>query len=277
MYGVLDLPITFDSDIIPNIMYNATYQIYQIAHNKGITMGYISRIYNKHPVFPCVYDLPTIQLELMVNGEPAPCPFHPLYDLPLNNYRYIVAHKPQPENFDYQPGTPGEAETAEFITRYLTDQTPIIDDVLTTVYEMPSTPDISALDTTVGFGENWHGREEEDGDSWYWAQSPAEIILTSPTSQHVVLEIMFFLVNIPPDAASDYQSRLQIQLDAGSTTVVEIEAGKLTAIPLELTPGKHTLTLNLEAGNFQPSALGSDDPRQLSFAIRYLNLRTTSP
>jgi hypothetical protein len=66
-------------------------------------------------------------------------------------------------------------------------------------------------------------------------------------------------------------------MDTGLQTVVKIEAGKLITIPLQLTPGKHTLTLNLEAGNFQPTALGGDDPRLLSFAVHYINLRTTSP
>ena len=152
-----------------------------------------------------------------------------------------------------------------------------MDDTLITVYEMPGTPDISALDTTVGFGENWYGREESNGDAWHWAQSPAQLILTSPKTQTVSLELMFFTIYIPPDAGNDYQSRLQVSLNNGPITVVEIEAGKLTTIPLELPPGKHTLVLNLEAGSFQPTALGGDDPRHLSFAVRYINLRTSLP
>jgi hypothetical protein len=276
MYGVLDLPRTFD-DKTSNIMYNATYQIYQMSHNKGIPMGYISRIYNRHPVFPCVYDLPAEELELRVNGEPSLCPFEPLYDLPLNNYRYVVVHKPQPEYFDYRPGTPGEAETAEFIDRYLSNQTPIIDDALTRVYQMPTMPDVSVLTTTLGFGKNWYGRESANGEAWHWAQSPAELVITSPATQSVVLEIMVFTVYIPPEYDNNYRSHLYVTMDTGLQTVVKIEAGKLITIPLQLTPGKHTLTLNLEAGNFQPTALGGDDPRLLSFAVHYINLRTTSP
>jgi hypothetical protein len=249
--------------------------MYQMFHNKGVSMGYISRIYNKHPVFPCVYDLSAEEFELRVNDEPASCPFQPRYDLPLNNYRYIVIHKPQPEFFDYKPGTPGEAEAAEFISQYLSDETPIIDDALTAVYAMPLTPDISALKTTLGFGENWHGSESANGVSWRWAQSPAELIITSPISQSVVLEIMTFTVYIPPEHDNNFQSRLHIEMDNGFQTVVVIEAGKMTAVPLELIAGKHILTLNLEGGNFQPTALGGDDPRFLSFAVRYVNLRTT--
>lgn len=274
MYGVLDIPVTFH-EAMPNILYNATYQIYQMYHSKGIPMGYISRTYYEHPVFPCLYDPPAGELELRVNGEQAPCPFHPLYDLPLNNYRYVVVHKPRPENVDYVPGTPGEAEAAEFINQYLSNQTPIIDDALTTVYEMPSTPDISALMPTVGFvDDNWHGLEVVEDESWRWAQSPAELILTSPITQEVVLEMMIYTIYIPPNQEADYRSRLQVKTDTGSRIVVEIEAGKLATIPLTLSPGKQTLTLNLEAGNFQPTALGGEDPRFLSFAIRYLNLAT---
>jgi hypothetical protein len=275
MYGVLDIPVTFH-DAMPNILYNATYQIYQIYHSKGIPMGYISRTYHEHPLFPCLYDPPAGESELRINGRQAPCPFHPLYDLPLYNYRYVVVHKPQPENIDYVPGTPGEREAAEFIAQYLGNQTPIIDDALTTVYEMPPAPDASALMTTVGFvDDNWHGLEVVGDDSWRWAQSPAELILTSPITQNVVLEMMIYTVYIPPNQNANYRSRLQVETDTGSHMVVEIEAGKLVAIPLTLSPGKHILTLNLEAGNFQPSAHGGNDPRFLSFAVRYLNLRTT--
>jgi hypothetical protein len=276
MYGVLDLPITFQENI-PNIMYNATYQMYQMSHAKGISMGYISRIYRSHPIFPCIYDLPTGEMELTVNNEPTPCPFKPLYDLPLNDYRYIVIHKPQPEFFDYKPGTQGEADAAEFIDTYLSDQTPIIDDALTTVYEMPPSPDLSVLTTTLGFGTNWYDQETSNGGSWRWAESPAELIITSPSRQDVILELMIHTVYIPSDAGDGYQSLLDVRMNDGFLATIQIEVGKLTAFPLQLAPGQNILTLDLEAGSFQPLSLGGNDPRFLSFAIKYINLQTTSP
>jgi hypothetical protein len=275
IYGVFDVPQTYDQSIT-TAQYNATYQMYQIHHSKGIPMGYLSRTYGKHPVFPCFFQLPSEKGQLLVNGDPAPCPFHPLYDLPLNNYRYVVVHKPQPEFFDYKPGTQGEAEAAEFINTFLSDQTPIIDDHLTTVYQMPASPDISALFTTLGYGENWHGPEAADGDSWRWAASPAELIISSPVTQKVTLEMDFFVVYIPPDAAENYQSRLHIEMDNGFQTIVEIETGQMTAVPLQLSPGKQILTLTLEAGGFQPSNEQGEDNRFLSFAVRYINLVTTN-
>lgn len=276
MYGVLDLPVTFQ-EIVPNIMYNATYQMYQMAHGKGIAMGYISRTYRNHPVFPCVYDLPAGEMELRVNGEPAPCPFKPLYDLPLNNYRYIVIHKPQPEYFDYKPGAQGEADAAEFVDTYLSDQTPIIDDALTTVYEMPPTPDLSLITTTLGYGANWYAQEVSDGGYWRWADTPAKLIITSPIHQEIILELMIHTVYVPPDAGEGYQSLLQMSMDNGFQTTVQIAEGKLTAVPLQLAPGQNILTLDLEAGSFQPLSLGGNDPRYLSFAVNYINLQTTSP
>jgi hypothetical protein len=246
-----------------------------MSHNKGIPMGYISRTYDRHPVFPCIYNfIPEEAIDILVNDKPAPCPFNPLYDLPRNHYRYIVFHKPQPEYFDYKPGTPGEAETAEFINLYLSQETPIIDDSLTVVYQMPDEPDLSALPTTLGLGDNWHAQETAGDSSWRWAESPAELIISSPAIQNVVLEIMISSVYIPPARGENDPSRLYLEMGTDFQTMIEIEAGKLTEIALELSPGKQSLFLNLEAGNFQPSAQGNGDTRHLSFAVHYLNLRT---
>ncbi|MCI0395436.1 MAG: hypothetical protein L0332_05465 [Chloroflexi bacterium] len=274
VYGVLDLPITAD-DSIPTIMYNATYQMYQMAHGKGIAMGYISRTYASHPIFPCLYDLALETPDVLVNGEPAPCPFHALYDLPLNNYRYVVWHKPQPEYGDYKPGSPGELAAAEFVARYFAGQEPVVEDELVVVYAVPPTVDASLLPTTLMLGENWHGREEDGNLAWRWARSPATLILNAPRRQEVVLEILTQSVYDPsPEQDGATRGRLQVEMDTGFRTVVEIEPGQLTTIPLELPAGKHTLTLGLESGNYQPSAYGVADSRWLSFAVRWLNLRT---
>jgi hypothetical protein len=274
MYGVLDLPITPDEEV-PVIMYNATYQIYQMIHSKGIPMGYISRTYDQHPIFPCLYNNPLPDpSDLMVDGQTSPCPFHPFFDLPDNNYRYVVWHKAQPEYSDYRPGAPGELAAAEFLSQYFTGQTPLVDDDLAMVYALPQTADTSVLPTALAFGSNWHAQEGENDFTWRWAESPATLILSTPRYQEVILEILIFSVYVPPEQNTLGQGRLQVELDGRFPVVVDIVAGQMTAVPLELQPGKHTLTLTLEAGSYQPGVFGTDDWRWLSFAVHSLNLRT---
>jgi hypothetical protein len=138
---------------------------------------------------------------------------------------------------------------------------------------MPQEPLASTLPTTLAYGRNWYSPEGAADDSWRWAKSPAELILTSPITQNVTLEIMIFTLYTPPERNDNYQSRLQVETNTGFQTVVNIDVGEMATIPLELTLGRNNITLNLEAGNSHPSS-SANDPRMLSFAIRYINLRT---
>ncbi|MDQ4079107.1 MAG: hypothetical protein M3220_23040 [Chloroflexota bacterium] len=274
-YGVLDLPVTPD-DAIPAIMYNAHYQMYQMVHRKGIAMGYVSRTYGSHPLFPCLYDTGQEAPDVIVNGEPSPCAFHALYDLPRHRYRYVVWHKPQPWYDDYRPGTMGELVAADFVARYFPEQEPLVDDELAAVYALPLEADPSYLPTTLMLDQNWYGREQEGELSWRWARSPATLVVTSPREQSVSLEIAVHSLYAPSSSGrvSD-RGRLWVEMDNGDRVAVLIERDQLTTVPLTLTPGQHTITLTLEAGNFRPAADGQGDPRLLSFAIRTLNLQTT--
>ena len=170
-YGVLDLPVTPDPEVAID-PYSAHYQTYQMVHEKGIANGYISRTYESHPLFPCLYDEWEERTDVLVNGAPSACPFHPLYDLPRYGYRYIVAHKPQTAYADYRLGSAGAQSTSAFIEKYLGGAQPLYDDYLATVYAMPGTANPTSLPLAVDLSSNWHAREGDGAQSWRWARSP---------------------------------------------------------------------------------------------------------
>ena len=58
---------------------------------------------------------------------------------------------------------------------------------------------------------------------------------------------------------------------SGSNTVRHSSA----TVPLSLQPGRQTITLTPEAGNFRLTDYGQRDPSLLSFAIRSINLQTS--
>lgn len=67
---------------------------------------------------------------------------------------------------------------------------------------------------------------------------------------------------------------LRLALDDAFVTTLPLAVGQTAAAPLAIWAGFHTLSLELQAGNFRPSNRGCDDTHWLSFAIRSLNLVT---
>lgn len=270
-YGVLDLPFS-SSTRTPHIVYSTHYQMYQMTHKKGIAMGYISRTYNNHPLFPCLIpELLPPPPDLFVNGHPATCHANALFELAHYNYRYVVFHKPQPEYPDYQPGSWGEESAVAIIDQLFGAQPPLVDDQLTRVYVVPPVTSLEGITSTVEFGENWYTREND----WRWAGSPAQLITTMDREQDVILEITPAMIHDPgPGRVTGDTGRLTLSLSTGFSTTVEIHSEQMTAVPLTLPSGVQTLTLTLEAGNFRPADHRQPDPRRLAFAIRSINLRT---
>jgi len=273
IYGVLDLPLTADESI-PRLHYAAYYQMYQMVHRKGIAGGYIPRTYHVHPTFPCLFEAERPTPDLLVDGRPAPCPFHPAYDLPGNNYRYLVLHKPREAYSDYNEGSsPGWQEAVAFEARYLSGREPLLDDQFTRVYTMPLSPDVSALPTTLALGNNWYELEQAGDRNWRWARSPASLRFSSPRHQTVVLEITpSHLYTARDGRVLDQRGQLHVTLNNRIQTV-PVAIGETAQVPLALSPGLQTVTLTLEAGNFRPAAYGESDSRWLSFAVHRLNLR----
>ncbi len=271
MYGVFDLPIK-PTEGESHITYTATYQMDQMIHQKGLASGYLARTYRIHPMFPCVIpELKAPEPDVMVNGETADCAANFLYDLAYFDYRYLVLHKPTPnDHYDF-PDSWGQMQAAALIERHFGGQTPLVDDELVTVYAVPSLDEIVDLGPTIGLTGYWYGAEAE----WRWASSPAVMFLSIPQAQSVVLELLPAIIFEPDVEAGMGQSgRLTITLSKGYSTTVEIRSGEVTAVPLQLEAGVYSLTLDLEAGNFNPSDFGSLDNRPLSFALHSINLQT---
>ena len=273
-YGVLDIPFKPREEDAA-IVYNTHYQMYQMVHKKGIAMGYISRTYDIHPVFPCLIPELLMTPDIQVNGEPVQCYENALYDLAQFNYRYVVRHKPRPEYGDYTPDSWGDQQAAEILDLLFGDQEPLVDDELTTVYEVPAQRGPSQLATSISLRQNWYRIDRDDESTWRWAKSPATFWVYSPRAQAATLEITPFLMyDAGPGGYLGSHGVLDVAMDTGFSTAVELNSGEVTRIPLDLPSGVHALTLSLEAGNFQPAAYDTNDYRWLSFAIRSINLET---
>jgi hypothetical protein len=273
LYGVLDLPIT-PVEGHPADMYSAYYMMYQMTHKKGIASGYFSRPFSQHPVFPCLIPGKLETQDIMLNGEPASCYLNSLNDLANNSYRYVVFHKPSPDYELYTPGSWGELEAQRFIDSFFQDQEPLVDDGLTTVYEIPD-PSTIERKPMIRLIENWYGMESGADSHWRWAESPAKLDITSDRYQEACLEITPTFIH-DPEFESNFgdQGQLSIEDDSGLMETVLIRPGVTVDIPLSLHEGGNGFTLSLEAGNFQPGSISGGDARWLSFAIEQINLRT---
>lgn len=268
MYGVFDLPIIPKEGIwYPG--YASYRQMYQMAHGKGITAGYLSRVYEVHPLFPCLFpEFVEAQPDVLVNGEPYPCYMNTLYELGHYNYRYVVRHKAQESYPRLGPDSWGDLQAQLFIDRFFAGQEPIVDDDLVSVYEVPDPETVEATPVLM-VAENWYSHEGE----WRWARSPASLRISASQPQQVTLELMPHTMYQPTaEHAVGFEGVLIPTLNGETLPAVNIRFGELASIPLDLPAGVHTVTLSLEAGNFRPADYGSGDWRWLSFATRFLNL-----
>jgi len=263
MYGIFDLPLK-DHPQQSVLDYSARYQILQMTHGKGIANGYISRPYQDHPVFPCLFPEIAPSTEITISGVPVSCADNTLYDLASNNYRYVVWHKAQAGDPTFEPGSWGAEQARTLITHLFEGQEPIHEDELLVAYAVPPLEQIESQPLVVGLADGWHGREE----SWRWASSPASLRLTvdKPLEAYFTLvPAMFYQPDGEPGG------RLTIALDDGWSTTVTVYPDEPVSIPISLPAGTYDLRLSLEAGNFRPVDQGGSDPRELSFALRSID------
>jgi hypothetical protein len=273
LYGVFDLPVK-PAEEVSYVGYASHYQMYQMTHGKGIPSGYLSRVYDVHPLFPCVIpEQQSSQPDVLVNGRRSECDRNFLFDLAYFDYRYVVWHRPDPDYTYYRPEGWAERQTARLIASYFTGQEPLVADDLVTVYTVPPLSETAArLSPVIGLKDNWYKREVGQRR---WARSPATLYLSIPQGGRFVLEITPERIFEPgPDQVVGSRGTLQVKLDGVLVATVEIKSGQVTSIPLDLSAGVHSVSLALEAGNFRPGDYGSDDYRWLSFAIRSVNLRS---
>ena len=262
MYGVFDLPLKFAGGFgygLSYITHSAYYQLYQMTHRKGIHGAYLSRTYLTHPVFG---DLMSYQYpDLLINGVPAPLVnFEPT--LARDGYRYVVLHHDEPD-------TDGAITARELVETVFGDDAPVEQDELVTVYRVA--PDPNTVEARLESG--WLPAE----DGWHWTTSPATISVTSPCRQPATLEIVPFAIHSPEGANGlGATGTLEVQSGDGAPQAVPITVEQAASVPLTLDEGTQTITLNLQAGNYQPSQYGAADERNLSFAVRTIDLRTAN-
>lgn len=277
MYGVFDIPITPSPYHWP-ISYSAVYQTYQMTHQKGIFLGYLSRTYAVPPVLSHFYygfgqfgqmgatQPDAMQPDMLVNGKPVRWRENMQASLANFNYRYVVWHK----TGYYQSGNEwGQSAAQDFINAVFGQDKPLVDDDQVRVYRVQPYTDTSSLTTTLSLGSGWYNYNP---NGWRWATSPAFIHVVSPHEQPVVLEITPTFIYDPQRKEAPHRGEkgvLIVQMDDEILTKVEITAGYTAEIPLVLPSGSRKITFMLEAGNFQPP----QDSRQLSFAIKSINLR----
>jgi hypothetical protein len=264
MYGVFDLPLAASpSQANSYVQPSAYYQIYQMTHHKGIAGGYLSRTYAQHPLFPEAMNplrFGELQPDFLVDGQPSSPQINFQNDLARYDYRYVVWHK------NIFPDTPGQRAAIDLLDVLYHDQPPLVDDELVRVYPVEPHPPLF----TLAAGDNWYQREED----WRWAASPATLEITSPTAQQAWLDITPATI-FDPAAPTGFGNwaLLTVSLTGSFTTQIEIIADQTTTLPLHLPAGRSEIVLSLPAGNFRPEE-DTLNTRELSFAIRTINLRT---
>jgi hypothetical protein len=268
-YGVFDLPLKSSGSFSWNwttAYFSSYYQVFQITHHKGIASGYISRTYAEHPVFADMM-ADSVQ-QLRIDGQPAAyVDFQ--QTLAHNNYRYAVLHKTLFSD-PAQADPKNLAESQALLSAAFGAQPPIVDDNLVKVYQV----DPQAKQVELRWGQNWSFLDKKAQARW--AASPATLSVNAPSARQAILQIT-------PTFIHDPQSKnglgpggiLHIQVGDSFSTDVAITAGQPARVPIALAAGAQTITLTLQAGNFQPSQYGQKDTRTLSFAVSSIDLQTS--
>ena len=267
-YGVFDLPLKSSGSFSWNwttAYFSSYYQIFQMTHHKGIASGYISRTYGEHPVFADIM-ADSVQ-QLRIDGQPAAyVDFQ--QTLARNNYRYAVLHKTlftDPSKGD----TKNLAESQALLDAAFGAQPPIVDDDLVKVYQVD--PNMKQIE--LRWGQNWGDLDKKAQARW--AASPASLAVVAPDARPAVLQITPAFIHDPQsEGGLGANGVLHIQVGDSFSTDVAITAGQPISVPISLQAGSQTITLSLQAGNFQPSQYGQKDTRTLSFAVNSIDVQT---
>ena len=148
-------------------------------------------------------------------------------------------------------------------------QPPIVDDDLVKVYQV----DPNLQQTEMRWGQNWSDLDKKAQARW--AVSPATLDVLAPAARMAVLQITPAFIHDPKsEGGLGANGVLHIQVGNSFSTDVMITAGQPISVPIALAAGNQTITLALQAGNFQPSQYGQKDTRTLSFAVNAIDLQT---
>ena len=278
-YGVFDLPIRPAQELNINTdytTYSSRYQLYQMTHHKGIATGYISRYFDYHPVFAQLIsrspnDAPRRE-DVRLNGQPANRYADAEYELARNGYRYVVFHKPQPDDKLYLPGSWGEQSSQKFLKQVFADRTPVVDDAFTTVYQVRPITDVTTLMPTIVLRESLESSNYEiTRGGQRWAVSPATFYVASPRAEAAYIKVTPGQVENAQTNAPVAGGQLTLQTPAGRSVSAIVRAGQAVILPLVLSPGSQIITLTLQPTRTQ---VADAAPKYLNFAIDSIDLRT---
>lgn len=265
-YGVFDLPIRpylereFHSSYIH---YSAYYQMYQMVHGKGIATGYISRQYAVHPLFghfisDQITEFP-LQSNVFVNGIPSSRYANLEYELAKYNYRYVVFHKPQEGYKEYHSGSWGETESLELLREVFGSRTPIVDDNLTTVYEVAPPCAVEDLTPAIAL---------RDAESW--SASPATFYMASPMTDSAFLEVTLTSLQVAESGQLTDHGWIALQSADGAWSMSPVTIGVPVTMPLLLSAGSQIVTMTVTSGAWWEDGVA---PTALNMAIGRVNLR----
>lgn len=275
-YGVLDLPIRpyqavgYDSW---HVAFSSYYQIYQMAHGKGIAAGYVDRPYRVHPIFGQFISDATSHLpyrtDLTVEGAPAQRYANVRYELARQGYRYVVWHKPRSGLGAYTVDSWGQEAAEMFLDVVFDGWLPLVDDDLVRVYAVGPSPAVDQLTMTIAPREStWQSwLEAETGKAW--AVSPATYYVAAPRLTMTYLEVTPADVRDPLSGAYLQAGTLTLSSAGGMSASAPLTVGQTTSLPLLLSPGSGVITLTARPADdsFPPEAL-------LDFSLGTMNLRT---
>jgi hypothetical protein len=273
-YGVLDLPAAYGPDVSSGwFHYASIYQMYQMYHKKPIAWGYLSRTYDQHPTFYLRWltsPTPFQQPGVLVDGRPSPIRYDQS-ELAADGYRYVIYHK---QVDGESPDTPEHVTARRYIDEVFgPDAVPYYEDSMLRVYRVrsPGPPRSPTPVTEMNLRDDW--QDPEPGGTW--AISPATVTVFSPTEQDASLEITLGQMHGAGNRTGvGPTGTLNVTGPRGSAKAVNVETGRTAPHRVHLLPGKQTISLALQAGNFRPWNYGSTDTRLLSFEVTSINLIT---
>jgi hypothetical protein len=128
-------------------------------------------------------------------------------------------------------------------------------------------------------GVGWYDAEEWDasGATWRWAQSPAQLLVYSPSVQQVrIRSVPGAMYVVGSETGVGDQGVLRVAVGDQVLPAFALQAGQPFAADVTLQAGWSSVTLELEAGSFRPMDVqpGNGDARWLSFALGPIELVT---
>ncbi len=126
----------------------------------------------------------------------------------------------------------------------------------------------------IGYGSGWYKPEnwDDSGMQWYWAMSPSSLWIHNPEGdKKAQLETLLGAVHSPSSVDGlGHEGVFTITVNNSDPKYLSGQLGHPLIVDLDLNSGWNEIVFELEAGNFRPIDMNSDngDARQLGFAMK---------